>query len=113
MTYSSLPKRRTKPRRTAREENPQHRKWVRGFKCCVDNGECSLRIECAHVRGGTDGGMGKKPSDKFTIPLCDTHHAEQHRIGEAPFAKRYGLNLLEIAARLWAQSPYGKKLEAA
>jgi len=53
-------KRRTRPRRTARDENAQHRKYVRGFECLVNNSYCSIRIECAHVRKGTDGGMGKK-----------------------------------------------------
>lgn len=106
-------KRRTRPRRTAREENPQHRQWVRGHVCVVNNSECTNRIEFAHIRKGTDGGMAKKPSDRFGFPACDFHHREQHDIGEVSFAKRYGLNLLRIAALFWAKSPYGKKKEAA
>lgn len=55
----------------------------------------------------------KKPSDKYTVPLCDHHHDEQHRIGETTFWKTYKIDPLKVAARLWALSPYGKKKEAA
>jgi hypothetical protein len=72
---------------------PAHRKWVRGHACSVPG--CEGRpIECAHVRDGTDGGAGMKPSDWWTISLCREHHAEQHRIGEAPFERRHKIDLI-------------------
>lgn len=43
----------------------------------------------AHVRIGTGGGMGIKPPDWFTIPLCDHHHKEQHAHGERTFGRKY------------------------
>lgn len=67
---------------------------------------CDGPIECAHVRlGASDNGVGMKPHDRFTIPCCRKHHAEQHQIGEASFAKRYGLDLLSIAADFARLSP--------
>jgi hypothetical protein len=69
-----------------------------------------LPIECAHVRKGTDGGQGLKPSDRWTISLCREHHAEQHRIGEAAFEKRYGLDLIALAEEFARRSPHWSKL---
>ena len=48
---------------------PAHRAWVRRHHCCVP-GCRQVPIECAHVRGGTDGGIGLKPSDKWVISLA-------------------------------------------
>jgi len=39
----------------------------------------------AHLRYGTDGGTGTKPSDCFTAPMCYGHHHEQHSRGEMAF----------------------------
>ena len=82
-----------------------HRTWVRRHRCSVP-GCRLLPIECAHVRNGTDGGLGLKPSDKWTISLCGHHHVEQHELGEAGFEARYDLNLFELAREFARRSPY-------
>jgi hypothetical protein len=82
-----------------------HRAWVRRHHCCVP--DClNIAIECAHVRTGTDGGIGLKPSDRWTVSLCSAHHAEQHRLGERRFEVRYGLDLRALAASFARRSPY-------
>ncbi len=87
---------------------PKHRKFIRTFACpaCVQEGDISApagdprrRIECAHVRIGTDGGVSLKPSDWFCWPACSHHHAEQHSIGEPAFEAKYGLKLKAIALK--------------
>lgn len=88
---------------------PAHRAWVRRHHCCVP-GCRQLPIECAHVRKGTDGGIGLKPSDKWVISLCASHHAEQHRIGEARFEARYGVALRELALAFASRSPHRDRL---
>lgn len=88
---------------------PGHLKWIRGFDCSASNWLCKSAIEAAHVRTGTDGGTGMKPSDCWTIPLCRYHHAEQHDLGEWLFEKKYDINMKRIAEQLWALSPHGKK----
>lgn len=104
-----LPKRRhANSRRQDQRRFPGHCAWVRGHKCSVPGCEDGP-IECAHVRSGTDGGMGMKPSDLFTVSLCRAHHAEQHRIGEEAFERRHGLSLLEIAHGFSARSPHRKR----
>src|SRR6478672_12962551 len=86
-----------------------HRAWVRRHRCCV-RGCVGLPIECAHVRSGTDGGLGLKPSDRWTISLCRSHHLEQHEIGETAFEARYELNLRELAGEFSRRSPYRIKM---
>jgi hypothetical protein len=78
-----LPKRK---RTSDRYTSQRHRNHVRGHACVVCDAEAP--IEVAHVRLGTDGGMGKKPSDFWTVPLCggpEGCHARQHREGERTF----------------------------
>jgi len=44
-----------------------------------------LPIEVAHVRLGSGAGIGQKPDDFRTVPLCRDHHARQHEVGERTF----------------------------
>jgi hypothetical protein len=88
---------------------PAHRAWVRRHHCSVP-GCMLLPIECAHVRFGTDGGTGLKPSDRHTISLCRSHHAEQHRIGERAFARKYQVDLAALAAEFARVSPHRHRL---
>ena len=105
-----LPNRVLKERKVALErECPGHRAWVRRHHCCVPGCLC-IPIECAHVRTGTNGGIGLKPSDRWTVSLCSAHHAEQHRIGERRFEQRYALDLLALAKSFAARSPHQRRL---
>jgi hypothetical protein len=53
------------------------------------------------VRVGTDGATGRKPSDKYTLPLCKACHAEQHRVGELSFYASLGIDVLDTTFGLW------------
>ena len=88
-----------------------HLKWVRGLQCAVPDCDTGDRIEAAHVRSGTDGGTGQKPGDNWVVPLCATHHREQHQDGEATFWRRHiGIHDPRIMARdVWVLSPAGKR----
>jgi hypothetical protein len=80
----------------------QHQEFVRQLPClaCGRAGPS----ECAHVRNGTDGGAGLKPSDRFCLPLCGPGgcHNRQHRVGELSFWSDLGIDPLDYCARLWA-----------
>src|SRR3546814_18913995 len=94
----SLPPRLVKDRkrREMRLRCPAHLKWIRSHACSVV--ACFGRpIEAAHIRLGSDGSMGQKPSDNHAISLCAEHHREAHAIGEASFARKYGMDLLALA----------------
>ena len=102
-----LPKRlhRNSQRQEENRRSRAHRQWVRGHACSVPG--CQDRpIECAHVRSGSDGGIGLKPSDIWTISLCREHHAEQHRLGEAEFQLRHGIDLRALAEEFARRSPH-------
>lgn len=108
-------KRKREKLRTGDERGPLrcygHLRFIRAHHCSVP-GCASTQIEAAHVRGGTDGGMGQKPSDRFTLPICADHHREQHNIGEAAFERRHKISMRQIADKLWDISPARKKQEA-
>jgi hypothetical protein len=70
-----------------------------------------IPIECAHVRNETDGGIGIKPSDRWTISLCAFHHREQHEIGEVAFEARYSLDMAALAIEFASKSPHKLKLK--
>ena len=104
-----LPRTLKRPPKRKVRSCPAHRAWVRRHCCCVV--DCRRTpIECAHVRIGTDGGAGTKPSDKWVISLCAFHHREQHHIGERAFERRYGLELRALAQEFARRSPHWRKL---
>ena len=89
-------------RKPNERERPRHRAYINTLPCiaCGRAGPS----ECAHIRAGTDGGMGYKPADRFCLPLCGPNgcHARQHAIGEMSFWGALGIDPLDYAARLWA-----------
>lgn len=110
MLRTPFPKRleREPCRRREARECPAHRAWVRRHRCCVPG--CQGRpIDCAHVRTDTDGGVGLKPSDRWSISLCRDHHIEQHQIGETAFERRYDLDLRGLAGEFASRSPHRAK----
>ena len=66
--------------------NKKHLKFIRELECVFC---ASPFVQAAHLRIGTDGGMGLKPSDHWVTPLCHAHHSKQHQIGERTFWKGY------------------------
>ena len=90
--------------------SPAHRAFVRSHACCACGSETA--IECAHVRTGTDGGTGIKPSDKWTISLCKDCHARQHTMGETTFQQSYRIDMKALAEAFYRASPHKGKLDA-
>jgi hypothetical protein len=97
-------------KKDAGKRSPAHRKWVRGHACCGCGSMTA--IEAAHVRVGTDGGAGIKPSDRWVISLCKDCHSLQHQMGEPAFEKRHGIDMKALAAAFFKASPHRLKLEA-
>jgi hypothetical protein len=80
----------------------QHLAFVRQLPC-VACGKAAPS-EAAHVRTGTDSGIGIKPGDRYAVPLCSACHARQHRIGELSFWSALRIDPLNVALRLWTVS---------
>ena len=81
----------------------QHLAFLRQLPC-VACGKAAPS-EAAHVRTGTDGGVGVKPGDRYAVPLCTACHAKQHRLGELTFWSALCIDPLNVALRLWTVSP--------
>jgi hypothetical protein len=104
-----LPPRIIRAKRPDAKRCPAHRAWVRSHRCCVP-GCYGMPVEAAHVRRGTDGGVGLKPGDAWCISLCRDHHTEQHTIGEATFEERHGIDMKALAEAFAKASPHRGKL---
>jgi hypothetical protein len=49
--------------------------------------------------------MGRKVSDKFTVPICRLHHRELHRRGnERAWWQQQDIEPLAVAAALWKKT---------
>jgi ERF superfamily len=58
-----------------------------------------------HLRFAQPRALGRKTSDEFTVPLCRTHHRQNHEVGnETEWWKSNGVEPLPVANRLWAVS---------
>jgi Putative HNHc nuclease len=68
--------------------DPAHLAFIRSLPCAVCRRERT--IEAAHVGRR---GLSQKSSDRETLPLCNLHHREQHRVGLKQFARDYNLDI--------------------
>jgi hypothetical protein len=87
-----------------REKNERYLNYIRATPCLICNG----KAEAAHIRTGNldagkrETGGGETSSDKWALPLCRTHHVEQHDAGrEILFWNSYGLDPFAAAMRFW------------
>ena len=86
--------------------SPGHLAFIRCLPC-VGCGR-SAPSESAHIRIGTDGGMGLKPSDRYCVPLCGGFtpccHVVQHAVGERTFWASLKIDPFDVATALWVNS---------
>jgi hypothetical protein len=84
-----------------------HLAWIHELPCLITG---KMGVEAAHISYASkiwakpDRGMGRKADDRWTVPLCTNAHAEQHAMGERAFWKKYGIDPLVVACRLWEAS---------
>lgn len=92
-----------KPRVKAAE----HLKWIRTLPCLVTG---QRPVDAAHIRyadpdyGKGYTGKGEKPADKWVVPLCRYEHDMQHRMSEYDYWRIKGINPVQVASALWANS---------
>jgi len=91
--------------REPRERCEAYLAHIRTLPCLI----CSQQSEAAHIRmacieiGKDHTGGGRTSSDKWALPLCHSHHMEQHDAGsEVVFWNFYKLDPFAIAQRLWS-----------
>ena len=110
---SERPRRTRRPRELrARLEDADHLRLIRALPCLISGhtpaGQAA-HIRYANAQFGKDiTGIGVKPDDKWTVPLCAWEHTEssgaQHRFGEEAWWIDRGIDPLQVASNLYACS---------
>jgi ERF superfamily len=82
-----------------RHRDKGHLKFVASQPCLV----CGRSpADAHHLRFTQSRGMGLKVSDEFTVPLCRTHHRDNHRSGdELAWWERRAIDPLATSRMLW------------
>ncbi len=90
---------RSKP---VRQRNRPHLKFVTTQPCLICGRTPS---DAHHVKFAEQRAVGRKVSDRFTVPVCRLHHRELHRRGnERAWWQGYGIAPLDVAAALWEKT---------
>jgi hypothetical protein len=85
-----------------RERDPNHLRFVASQPCVVCGRGPS---DAHHLKFAEQRAMGRKVSDKFTVPVCRLHHRELHRRGdERAWWHKQGIDPLPFAAALWERT---------
>jgi hypothetical protein len=89
-------------RKPVRERDRDHLRFVARRPCVVCGRTPS---DPHHIKFAEQRAMGRKVSDRFTVPICRLHHRELHRRGnERAWWQIQGIDPLVIAASLWAKT---------
>jgi hypothetical protein len=89
-------------RKPVRERDRNHRRYVSSQPCLVCGRTPS---DAHHVKFAEPIAMGRKVSDRFTVPLCRLHHRGLHRRGnERLWWNDQGIDPLSAAATLWKKT---------
>jgi hypothetical protein len=85
-----------------RERDRNHLRFVASQPCLVCGRGPS---DAHHLKFAEPRAMGRKVSDKFTVPICRLHHRELHRRGdERTWWGTQGIDPLPVAATLWERT---------
>ncbi len=111
--FGSLLKGASVPPRTrpiATREEPDYLALVRQCPCLycgVDPCGEAAHVRFASAAFGKASSLGKKPEDKWALPLCRDDHLNarhaQHKQNEEAFWQALGINPLIVARNLYAQ----------
>jgi hypothetical protein len=99
---SYLNKRVTVINKPVHERDRHHLKFVASRPCLICGRAPS---DAHHVKFAEQRAMGRKVSDRFTVPVCRIHHRELHRGGNERFWwESQGIDPLRTAATLWGKT---------
>jgi hypothetical protein len=85
-----------------RERDREHLKFVASQPCLICGRTPS---DPHHIKFAEQRAMGRKVSDRFTVPICRLHHRELHRKGnERAWWEKQEIDPLPVAASLWAKT---------
>jgi hypothetical protein len=85
-----------------RDRDREYLKFVAAQPCLVCGRTPS---DPHHIKFAEQRAMGRRVSDRFTVPICRLHHRELHRRGnERAWWESQGIDPLPVAAKLWAKT---------
>jgi hypothetical protein len=85
-----------------RERDRDHLRFVAAQPCLVCGRTPS---DPHHIKFAEQRAMGRRVSDRFTVPICRLHHRELHRRGnERAWWQKQGIDPLVVATSLWAKT---------
>jgi hypothetical protein len=85
-----------------RERDRDHLRFVAAQPCLVCGRTPS---DPHHIKFAEQRTIGRRVSDRFTVPICRLHHRELHRRGdERAWWQKQGIDPLAVAASLWAKT---------
>jgi hypothetical protein len=96
-------------RKPVRERDRHHLRFVASQPCLVCGRTPS---DPHHIKFAEQRAMGRKVSDRFTVPLCRLHHRELHRGNERAWWQKQDIDPLPVAAMLWARTHNAATAEA-
>lgn len=110
----------------ARELDPEYMGAIARLPClaCAVRGVWKYGVQVAHLRAGSPEhgkpytGKATKPSDRWTLPLCQPHHTgdrqkvriTQHHMDEVEFWQAFGINPFDACLALNQAYDAGKSL---
>ncbi len=85
-----------------RHRDKSHLKFVASHPCLV----CGRSpADAHHLRFAQSRAMGRKVSDEFTVPLCRTHHRDNHNFGdEVAWWERRAIDPIATSRMLWVST---------
>jgi len=94
--------------RQPRIKNPRHLHFISGLPCLI----CGINtgVDAAHIRFSDrrvdkrQVGIGEKPDDIWTVPLCRACHTRQHEMNERQFWRDHGIDPILYALALVVRS---------
>lgn len=77
-------------------------KWLRGRACIMQGHDCQGKVRACHWDEAGDKGMATKVSDRWSLPMCDGHHAEQtDKLGWPDFQTKYKFQARIVCETFW------------
>ena len=70
----------------------ERREWMRAQPSVVDGATPCVSV---HVKSG---GKSRRADARYTVPMTWAQHQEMHNVGQATYARKHGLDLLDLAA---------------
>jgi hypothetical protein len=85
-----------------RDRDRDHLRFVAAQPCLICGRTPS---DPHHIKFAEQRAMGRRVSDRFTVPICRLHHRELHRRGnERAWWQKQAIDPLVVASSLWAKT---------